>query len=142
MTFTSNADIEHIYSGIIARTLPKPEWTHAAHWAAAVAILSDKKQTAFEDMPQVIKAYNLATGVKNTDTDGYHHTITLASLRAAKSVMAAPPLGGELFEITNVILTLEFGKPNWLLTYWSKEVLFSVKARRDWVEPDIKALPL
>ena len=32
----SDADIERIALGVVDRTLPKPEWTHAAHFAAAL----------------------------------------------------------------------------------------------------------
>jgi len=34
-----------------------------------------------------------------------------------------------------------FGNKDWLLAYWSKERLFSVEARRAWVEPDLAPLP-
>ncbi len=29
----------------------------------------------------------------------------------------------------------------WLLAYWSRERLFSLEARKGWVEPDIARLP-
>jgi len=141
MTFTSDREIERIYTGLLDRSLPKPEWTHAAHFAAAVAMLADKKQAAFEKMPDIIRAYNLATGVENTDTDGYHHTITLASLLAVQVIIDAAPESQTRFEITNAILAQDFGNPKWLLKFWSKDVLFSVEARRGWVEPDIRDLP-
>jgi len=32
------------------------------------------------------------------------------------------------------------GKSDWILTYWSREKLFSVEARRSWVEPDLLGL--
>jgi hypothetical protein len=35
----------------------------------------------------------------------------------------------------------ECGQSGWLLAYWSKPVLFSAKARRDWVAPDLQPLP-
>jgi hypothetical protein len=42
-------------------------------------------------MPGLIRAYNEATNTPNTDTGGYHETITLASLRAARFMLAAHP---------------------------------------------------
>ena len=141
MTFTSNRDIDYIYTGVIARTLPKSEWTHAAHFAAAVAIFHDKDRNAFRDMPYLIKSYNLSTGTPNTDTDGYHHTITLASLMAVQNSLENAPKGSTLYEITNQILAQEFGHSNWLLDYWRKPLLFSVRARKEWVPPDIQSLP-
>jgi hypothetical protein len=34
-----------------------------------------------------------------------------------------------------------FGKSDWPLAYWTKARLFSVEARRSWVEPDVAPLP-
>ena len=135
----SDKDIRDILRGICNLTLPKSEWTHQSHFAAAIAILSDSNFDALNDMPHIIKAYNEATGVKNTDHEGYHHTITIASLLAAQSVMneGASSLSGTL----NTLLNAEYGQSKWLLSYWSKDLLFSVKARKLWVEPDLKKLP-
>lgn len=138
--FTCDEEIERIGRGLRDRTLPKPEWTHAAHFAAAFWLLRDRGAAAVTEMPPLIRAYNRATGVPNTDTSGYHETITVASLRAARTWLAARahvPLHTAL----NELLASEFGRSGWLLAYWSTEVLFSVSARRNWVEPDRKPLP-
>ena len=89
--FSSDAEIERIGLGMAERTLPKPEWTHAAHFAAAFWVLRTSGMHAERDMPKLIRAYNLATGVANTDTSGYHETITLASLRAARDWLEKRP---------------------------------------------------
>jgi len=141
MTFSSDTEIAHIYAGLLDKTLPKAEWTHAAHFAAAVAMLCDKTRDAFDHMPVAIKAYNVATGVRNSDTEGYHHTITLASLRAAQSVIDAHRAENQRHVLTNRLLASKFGQPAWLLEYWSKDLLFSVQARHGWVPPDLMPLP-
>ena len=141
MTFTSNEQIKYIFEGLVARTLPKPDWTHAAHFAAAIAILSDKNYDAFKDMPVLIQSYNEATGVPNTDIEGYHHTITMVSLGAAQNVLTRAERGRALYQIVNDVLASDYGQSIWLLAYWTQECLFSSKARKVWVEPDIKALP-
>ncbi len=141
MTFSSDDDIAYITNGLITRTLPKPEWTHAAHFAAAIGLLADPNYNAFQDMPGFIKAYNVSTGGENTDDEGYHETITQASLMAAQYVLKTHGKEAPLYECVNDLLSQEFGKPGWLFSYWSKDVLFSVKARKSWVAPDIKALP-
>lgn len=95
---------------------------------------------AFRDMPGLIRAYNAATGVPNTDTDGYHETITVASLRAARAWLgqrAGEPLAATLAGL----LASDYGRSGWLLAYWSRTRLFSVEARRAWVEPDLQPLP-
>ena len=140
MTFTSNADIDHIGHGLITRTLPKAEWTHAAHFAAAIWLLDHPDYDPFDAMPGFIRAYNETTGVPNSDTDGYHETITIASLRAAAHIYHARQMREALFETVNALLTSPFGSPNWILDHWTKPVLFSVEARRNWIEPDVKPL--
>jgi hypothetical protein len=138
--FLSDAEIEHIGRGLLDCSLPKVEWTHAAHFAAALWLLRQPGADADRDMPGMIRAYNEATGVPNTDTGGYHETITLGSLRAARAWLANRP-GVALYEALRQLLASEYGRPEWLLAYWSKPVLFSAAARRAWVEPDLQQLP-
>jgi hypothetical protein len=138
--FSSEADLERIGLGVLERTLPKSEWTHAAHFAAAFWVLRRPGMNAERDMPRLIRAYNLATGVPNTDSGGYHETITLASLRAARHWLAKRP-DSALHEALNELLASEFGRSDWLLCYWSRPVLFSAMARRAWIDPDLKSLP-
>ena len=138
--FTSDSAIERIGRGLIDRSLPKAEWTHAAHFAAAFWLLRRPEMHAMRDMPDLIRAYNEATGVPNTDTSGYHETITIASLRLARAWLAArshEPLHAAL----NELLASDCGRSDWLLAYWSRSLLLSVAARRAWIEPDLKALP-
>jgi hypothetical protein len=138
--FISDAEIERIALGVVDRTLPKPEWTHAAHFATALWVLRRPGMNAERDMPGLIRAYNLATGVANTDSSGYHETITLASLRAARDCLEKTP-GKPLHEVLNELLASRYGRSEWLLEYWSKPVLFSVMARRAWIDPDLEPLP-
>jgi len=139
--FTSDAEIVAIVRGVLELSLPKPRWTHAAHFAAALWLISRRRDLdAARAMPGFIRAYNEATGVANTDTDGYHETITQASLRAARSFLLLNPKRS-LFETCNALMASPLGKSDWLLAYWSRALLFSVEARRAWVEPDLKPLP-
>ena len=138
--FASDADLEYLGTGLLDRTLPKHKWTHAGHFAAAFWLASRADIDVMRAMPGLIRAYNVATGVPNTDTGGYHETITLASLRATRAWLAART-DRALYVALNELLASEFGRPEWLLAYWSKPVLFSVAARRAWVEPDLKPLP-
>ena len=140
MNYSSDEEIERIALGVIDRTLPKSEWTHAAHFAAAVWVLRRPGMNAAADMPKLIRAYNLATGVANTDSSGYHETITLASLRAARTWLEKRP-ELPLHAVLTELLASRYGRSDWLLDYWSKPVLFSVMARRAWIDPDLKPLP-
>lgn len=141
MTYSSDLEIEHIAKGVMALSLPKAEWTHAAHFAAAVWMLEDPDIDPFADMPGYIRAYNLATGVANTENDGYHETITLASLGAARHFLSMTADDISLHGKVNALLTTDYGQPDWVLSYWSKEKLFSPEARKTWCAPDKQVLP-
>lgn len=140
MPSLSDADIDRIGRGVTDCTLPKPEWTHAAHFAAALWVLTRPDMDAARAMPPLIRAYNEATGVMNTDADGYHETITQASLRAAAAWLAARP-GLPLSDVLAALLASPLGRSDWLLAHWSRDVLFSVAARHAWVEPNLHPLP-
>lgn len=138
--FNCDADIERIGLGLVECWLPKPQWTHAAHFAAAFWVLRHPVLCAQRDMPGLIRRYNESTGVANTDTTGYHETITLASLRAARDWLAHRS-GVALHVALNDLMRSQFGRPDWLLLYWSRTTLFGVTARRTWVPPDQQPLP-
>ena len=137
--FNSNDEIAAIARGLADHTLPKSAWTHAAHFASALWLFHTKVE-CFREMPGMIRVYNEATGVANTDTSGYHETITMASLRAALAFLREHPTR-LLFETCNALLTSPLGESNWLLAYWSRPRLFSVEARRVWLDPDLAAFP-
>lgn len=138
--FTADAELAAIADGVIALTLPKPQWTHAAHFAAATWIVAARPDLDPErDLPRLIRAYNEATGVQNTDADGYHETITQASLRAVRAWLAAHP-GEPAYAVCNRILASRLGRSDWPLAHWRRETLFSVEGRRHWVAPDLAAL--
>lgn len=136
----SEAAIDRIGRCLIDRTLPKTEWTHTAHFAAAFWLLRHPEHDAFAEMPDLIRRYNESTGVANTDSDGYHETITVASLRAARAWLDARS-DVSIAVALAAFLASAYGKSSWPLVYWSRARLFSVEARRNWVEPDRRPLP-
>jgi hypothetical protein len=139
--FTTDDQIAAIGNGVLSRTLPKSDWTHAAHFATALwLILCHPETDVSRVMPEMIRTYNEATGVANTDTSGYHETITQASIRAARAFLHDRP-AVPLFVTCNALMASPLGKSDWILCYWSRSRLFSAEARRIWLEPDIKPLP-
>jgi hypothetical protein len=139
--FTADAEIESICSGFMDRTLPKSQWTHAAHFSTSLWFFARRPDIdPSRDMPGMIRTYNESVGGQNTDTGGYHETITQASLRAARDFLSRRP-PEPLFETCNQLMASLLGNPDWLLQYWSRERLFSVEARRAWLEPDLRPLP-
>ena len=131
----------HIFAGLKARTLAKTEWTHGAHLVAAVALLDDiGLEGALRAMPDMIRRYNEAAGVQNSDTEGYHHTITVFYLHTVNDFVAqyrrAP-----VHERVSVLLGSALAARDYALGFYSKELLFSAAARRDYVPPDLNPFP-
>jgi hypothetical protein len=125
--FTSDEEIATIGFGLLDRTLPKIAWTHAAHFAATLWLLRCRPEVEISrEMPGIMS--------------GYHETITQASIRAARAFLVEAPQR-PLFVTCNALMHSRLGAPEWLLEYWTRPRLFSVEARREWVEPDIKELP-
>lgn len=92
-------------------------------------------------MPGLICDYNAATGTANTYSEGYHETITIASLRATRHVLDSKPEEQPLYVAVNSILQSELGSPKWPFQFWTRDCLFSVAARKTWIEPDLAPLP-
>src|SRR5277367_1827748 len=117
--FTSDDEIISIGEGLLARTVPKSDWTHAAHFASALWLLACRPEIDISSsLPGMIRAYNEATGGQNTDTSGYHETITQASIRATRAFLAERP-NQPLFKTCNELMSSTLGKSDWLLAYWS-----------------------
>ncbi len=140
--YASEAEIVRVGEGLMACSLQREEWTHGAHFAAALWLMRYRPELEpAAAMPDLIRAFNDAVGTVNSDSSGYHHTITLASLRAARGVFDSFPADVPVYRIVNALMGTNFANPNWLLEYWSRDRLMSVEARRGWLEPDLKALP-
>jgi hypothetical protein len=136
-----DTDIKRLTRQFIDKTLPKEEWTHRAHFAVALCLLADANVDAYAEMPQMIRAYNEATGVANTDTEGYHETITIASLRAAEAFLRAAAPNTSLTQTLRALMDSRYGQSNWLFEHWSGTHLFSAEARRSWQAPDLSDPP-
>jgi hypothetical protein len=139
--FEDDESIVHIGEGLLARTLPREAWTHEAHLAACTWIVRARPDiNPVTDMAGIISGYNEAVGGVNDDTQGYHETITQVYIAGVKAHLTA--VGGEmpLYEAVNALLLSPRGRRDLPLKFYSKERLFSVQARRGFVEPDRASL--
>jgi hypothetical protein len=140
--FTSDAEIEHIGEGLLARTLPRAEWTHEAHLAATTYLLLKRPDVDLDArLPDIIRSYNESVGGVNSDTEGYHETITRTFLRGVRLFLAEADPKEPLHALVNDLLLSPMGRRDWPFRFYSRERLFSVDARRDFVGPDLAAFP-
>jgi len=135
--FASAAAIRRVGAGLLARSLPKPEWTHEAHLAACTWLLFERPEIHPEtELPGIIRAYNVAVGGVNDDTQGYHETLTQLYIRGVRRHLSEHA-SGDLLGTVNTLLAGPVGERSWPLLHYTREVLFSVAARRGWIEPDL-----
>lgn len=140
--FHSDAEVEHIGEGLLARSLPRAEWTHEAHLAATTYLLLKRTDVDIDkELPGIIRRYNESVGGVNSDTEGYHETITRVFLSGVRLFLAEADPKEPLHELVNDLLLSPMGRRDWPLRFYSPARLFSVEARRRFVEPDLEALP-
>lgn len=140
IVYESVTEIEQLIEGFENGSLPAIQWTHQAHLAMAIWYLSQHKYgVATKRICAGIKRYVLARGKQNTDTDGYHETITLFYIWFVQKFLAQANTENSLVENTNNFCA-QYGDQNLPLQYYSKDLLMSVEARRNWVEPDLQPL--
>jgi hypothetical protein len=140
--FKSDAEIVRIGEGLLARTLPRPDWTHEAHLAATTYLLTRRPDVDIDrDLPGIIRGYNESVGGVNSDSEGYHETITRLFLHGVRLFFAEASAHEPLHELVNELLLSPMGRRDWPLRFYSRERLFSVAARRDFIAPDVAAFP-
>ena len=140
--FASDAAVTRVGEGLLARDLPRAEWTHEAHLAATTYLLLRRPDLNIdEDLPGLIRRYNERVGGVNSDTEGYHETITRVFLHGVRLFLSEADTSDPLHELVNDLLVTPMGRRDWPLRFYSPDRLFSVEARRSFVTPDLGALP-
>lgn len=127
--------------GFETGTLPKTEWTHGAHIAAAATYLSGSDAaTVLPLMRRRIRAYNIAVGGGNSATSGYHETLTRFWLVIVEDFVLRSRPGSPLHAAR--LAVAQFGEQRSLhAEYYSGNVVQDCEARREWREPDLQPLP-
>jgi hypothetical protein len=136
----SASTTDDLVAAFCDRTLPKDRWTHAAHLRVGLwHLLRYPANGALVLLRDRISAYNLAVGGENTDTAGYHETITRYFVRRIALFVAAADRSRPIDELAEELIAL-VGDQRAPSAHYSRERLMSVAARRGWVEPDLQPL--
>jgi hypothetical protein len=121
------------------RTLPKPSWTHCAHLTVGMYYaLNFEIEEAIVKMRTGIIGYNESVGTMNTDSGGYHETITLFWMRTCFDFIKEMKFSGSLFKLINSFLESERSDKNHITEFYTSARLFSKEARRSFKEPDLR----
>ena len=124
------------------RTLPAARWTHQAHLAVGlwhVRRFGEEESKAL--LRDGINRYNEASGTPNTDTRGYHETVTMYFVWAAARYLetATAP---RLVDLVNDFVESRHGSKDGIFAFWSRDLLLSTPARLAWIEPDLRPLSI
>src|ERR1051325_8543258 len=135
-TFRTSEEMFELVRRFEDCTLPREEWTHAAHLTVALWHLLQYDWTeAVARVRLGIQRYNAAHGIRTTPTGGYHETLTIFWLRRVRSFLEESRNEARaLVSLANdLAASADRGLP---LEYYTRELLFSTEARAKWVEPD------
>jgi hypothetical protein len=131
-----------LVAAFVARTLPKPAWTHVAHLRVGLWHVRRLGETrAVAALRERIRAYNEAVGTANTDSSGYHETLTVFYVRLIADFLEPTTAATDGADEDLEARLIEYcGARDLPLEYYSRDRLLSVEARREWVPPDLKPI--
>ena len=140
--FERDEGIRAIGEGLLACTLPREAWTHEAHLGACLWLLSERPDIDVDaEIATIIRRFNESVGGVNDDAQGYHDSITRAYVAGVRLLLSQSDETA-LAARVNALLLSDMGRREWPLRFYSRELLFSVAARRGFVDPDLAPLPL
>ncbi|MEY4517454.1 MAG: hypothetical protein RLZZ499_53 [Cyanobacteriota bacterium] len=133
---------EELVDAFLSRKLPKKEWTHEAHLKVGLwHLLHYAPNESLERLRQNIKQYNVSCGIENTETQGYHETITRFYVWLVNKFLQQTERSQPIDLLADRLISL-YGDKSFPLNYYSRDKLMSKTARLQWVEPDLKVLVL
>jgi hypothetical protein len=135
--------IDELVRRFLDGSLPPGEWTHSAHLVVgAWHVRRYGAAEAIERMRHGIRVLNQQHGTPNTESRGYHETITAAYLRLLQDALETFGPGTAFEAQVRAILESVLGDREVLLRFWSRDVLMSPEARARWVPPNVNELGL
>jgi hypothetical protein len=136
-TFRTYAEVSSLIADLEGERLPKERWTHEAHLAAGLwYVWHLGADGALLQLRRRIARHNVSVGTPNTDSSGYHETITRLYIRGIADLIL--PGTQEHFDCALVrVLESALSNSTWPLSLYTKDRLFSPTARKEWLCPDL-----
>lgn len=142
MIYKTDEEVNLLVKRFEERTLPKAEWTHAAHLTVGLYYcFHNPFGVAKNLMSDGIYWLNDTHGTPNTETSGYHETLTIFWLRTVAEFLESRAKGENLARLANNLITY-YNDTSLPFSFYSRERLFSVEARMSYVEPNLKAFSM
>ena len=136
---STESEIDAFLDAFEGGKLPKDQWTHSAHlFTGACYVHMLGAAPAIERMRVCIRHNNESVGTKNTDTGGYHETITIAWIKLLTRLLReSEPMERAAF--ARLAVERFAGDREIFKRYYSFDLVKSVEARRTWIPPDLAA---
>lgn len=141
MAWPSPAELDDLVHRFERAAVPPAEFTHAAHLVVGLWHVHRFGEEGLPRLRAGIRRLNAAHGTPDTDSRGYHETITRAYITLLTQFLAERR-NERLAAAAQSLLASPLAARDALLAYYSRDVLWSVAARRDWLEPDRAPLRL
>jgi len=137
MYFKDETELGELVRAFETCEIHPAEFKHYQHLAVALWYLKHHPyEAASEKMRSGIQRLAAAYG-----KSGYHETITVFWLKVVHGFLLEADSRATIFELASEVAS-EYGHKNLIAEYYSEELLASVKAKNEWVEPDLKALEI
>ena len=134
--------IEDLANQFCDQTLPKERWNHEGHLIVGMwHLFNFPFDNAVDILRKRIIDYNDSLGTINSDDSGYHETLTLFWMITLKNFIMQYP-HHSLEEVCHLFLDSAMASKAYPLQFYSKVILMSRKARRTWVDGDIKTVAI
>ncbi len=137
MAYKTEVGIFEVVRGFETATIPRDKWRHAEHLTVALFYLVHHDfEFAANKMRNGILHYLKIIGVDLEKENPYHETITLFWMRMVSSYLSSKNKNS-IVELTNGLLETCSDK-DLPLKFYSRELLFSDNARKEFVQPDLR----
>ena len=135
------AEAEELIRQFESCQLPKEKWTHEAHFVMALWYCCHQPLSlAIQFIKEGIKRYNISVGDVNTDDAGYHETITVFYITLIINYIIQPDPDQSFENKLSGLWIQAFLQKDYPFRYYSKGLLMSKEARKDWIPPDIQSM--
>ena len=130
-------ELDAFLAAFEAGTLPKERFSHAGHLLAGACYVHRMEESAAIDHMRIcVRRFNEAVGGRNTETSGYHETITRFWLEIVRAYIAALPAGLTPVDVTRRVVEEFAPKRDLFRDYYDFDVLKSREARAVWIPPN------
>ncbi|KAF3888064.1 MULTISPECIES: hypothetical protein [Nostocales] len=136
--YQTTEEINNLITSFEDCTLPRCQWTHAAHLTVALWYLTQYEvKEAIELIREGIKKYNFAMKIETTKDGGYHETLTLFWIQRGSQYLLSARTQDSLLQLVNEFVDY-YQDRHLPFQYYTRDLLMSWEARNTWVAPDLK----